>query len=308
MDKIKLKVNSKLYQGWESVRIKKSMQSICHTFSMDIYKGDEVDITNNDLIQILVNNKVFLTGYIDNYDLDIAATKKPLSISGKSKAMDLVDCNIKENKQYNNITIAQIISDLIKPFNMTVSTTLKLEPLEKFNTKIGETYFNAINRLCKQTNTLPVSDENGNLILIKNQDNLRSLTLKDQDFKTLKIQQKYNNRYSEYTYKKETAVVDVQEATLKDKDIKRFRPFVGNNNEDRTNEDMLQWKKTNDISKSILLTGTILNWNEKINTIVKLDTQIVKNSYLIKDIEYLKGNNGTISNITFVDKNLFKDN
>ena len=154
MDKIELKVNNNIYQGFESVRVNKSMQSIAHTFYMEIFKGDEVKITNNDLLQILVNDKVFLTGYLDDYEIDISDTKKPLSISGRSKAMDLVDCNIENNKQYKNINIVQIITDLISPFDITVSSSLSLEKIENFYTKTGETYFDAINRLCKQTNKI----------------------------------------------------------------------------------------------------------------------------------------------------------
>jgi len=69
---------------------------------------------------------------------------------------------------------------------------------------------------------------------------------------------------------------------------------------------MAIWKQNNDISRSIFLSGSLLGWNEEINTIITLDTELVKNSFLIKDIEYTKSDNGTISNINFVDKNLFK--
>jgi len=308
MDKIQLKVKNNLYQGWESVRIKKSMQSIAHTFSMEIFKGDQVQITNNDLLEILVNGKIFFTGYLDSYNLDISSTKKPLQISGRSRAMDLVDCNIEDNKQYNNINILQIIADLIAPFDIKVSTSLSLSVIEKFNTKTGETYFNAINRLCKQTNTLPISDNLGNIVIIKNANNISSNTLKDEDFKSLKLQKRYSNRFKKYTYKKETAIIQAVDGIVQDVEVERFRPFVGNNNEDKTNIDMANWKKSNDISKSISLSGSVLGWNEEINTIKKLDTELVKESYLIKDIEYIKNNNGTISDITFVDKNLFKEN
>ena len=105
--KLELKVQNRKYSGWENVRISKSMQSIAHNFSMDIFKGDQVEIGDDDLIQILVDDKIFFTGYLDNMTIGISDTKKPLSISGRSKAIDLIDCNISENKQYNKQNIKQ---------------------------------------------------------------------------------------------------------------------------------------------------------------------------------------------------------
>ena len=183
---------------------------------MTIFKGDEVDITNNDLITILKDGKPFLTGYLDSLDLGITDVKKPLSISGRSRAMDLIDCNISDNKQYSKLNAIQIISDFIKPFNIKVTTTLKLKPLETFNAKVGETYFNAINRLCKQINVLPTSDNLGNIKLIKNDLKESGIVLRDEDFKSLNFKQKYTSRYSEIVYKKESAIVDVTDAKVTD--------------------------------------------------------------------------------------------
>lgn len=303
--KLELKVNNKKYSGWENVSISKSMQSIAHIFSMDIFKGDQVSIEDDDLIQILVDDKVFFTGYLDDMTLGISDTKKPLSISGRSKAVDLIDCNISENKQYNKQNIKQIISDLISPFNITVSSILTLEPLEVFNTKIGETYFDAINRLCKQTNTLPISDDDGNIQIIKNQNNEISKILKDQDFKEIFYPKLLSQRFSEYTYKKESAITDVTDGTIKDTTVKRFRPFVGVNTEDKDNTDLAQWQKNQNNVEEVSLTAVVKGWDLQINTIVKLETEIVNNSFLVKDITYNKSDNGTISNVTFVSKDLY---
>ena len=302
---VKLKIKNKLYRGVEDISIDKSMQSIANSFSMNIFKGDTVDITNNDLIRILVDDEVFFTGYIDSYNLGIGDKKKPLLLAGRSKAMDLVDCNVLQNKQYNKQTILQIIKDIITPFDITVSSSLTLEPLETFNSKIGETYFTAINRLCKQTNTLPISKKDGNIELVKNQKTKSKKILRDGDFKELNFIQSFPSRFSQYTYKKETAVVNIQDGVIQDEDIERFRPFVATNNEDKTNEDLANWKKNNDIANSIALTGIVVGWDLEINEIVKVETDIVNNSFLIKDIQYERSNNGTISHITFVDKDLF---
>lgn len=303
---IQLKVNDKLYSGWQDVGIQKSMLNIADSFRMKIMKGLDVEITNNDLIEILVEGKVFFTGYMDNYSIRIGDTIQPLELLGRSKAMDLVDCNILDNKQYSNLNIVQIITDLVSPFEINVTSDLSLNILETFDTKIGETYFDAINRLCKQTNTLPISTKNGNIKIIKNQEVESSIILTDADFKDIYFTQNYVNRFSTYTYKKESILEDVSNANEKDLNISRFRPFVAVNTEDKTNIDLANWKMNLDKARSLTLSGTILGWDLEINQLVKIDTSLIKNTFLIMDIEYVKGNEGTTSNIILVDKDLFK--
>lgn len=303
---IQLKVNDKLYSGWQDVGIQKSMLNIADSFRMKIMKGLDVEITNNDLIEILVEGKVFFTGYMDNYSIRIGDTIQPLELLGRSKAMDLVDCNILDNKQYSNLNIVQIITDLVSPFEINVTSDLSLNILETFDTKIGETYFDAINRLCKQTNTLPISTKDGNIKIIKNQEVESSIILTDADFKDIYFTQNYVNRFSTYTYKKESILEDVSNANEKDLNISRFRPFVAVNTEDKTNIDLANWKMNLDKARSLTLSGTILGWDLEINQLVKIDTSLIKNTFLIMDIEYVKGNEGTTSNIILVDKDLFK--
>lgn len=303
--KLELKVNNRKYSGWEDVAVTKSMQSLVHNFSMNIFNGDQVAIQDDDLIKILKDDKVFFTGYLDDITLGISDTKRPLAISGRSKACDLIDCNISENKQYNKQNIKQIINDLIKPFGITVSSTLKLEPLEVFITKVGETYFNAINRLCKQTNTLPISDNNGNIEIIKNEQIQSPIILKDGDFKELNYPKKLSDRFSKYTYKKEGIVTDVTDGSTIDDTVLRFRPFVAVNTEDKDNKDLAEWKKNHNKVSEVSLTATVEGWDLEINTIVKLETSLVNNSFLIKEIVYSKSENGTVSNITLISKELY---
>jgi len=302
---IQVKANGFIYSGFESISITKSMQSISDTFSLEVFNGDQLNINGNDLIQILDDNKTKFTGYVDDYNLSIGDKKKPLVLAGRSKTCDLVDCNIKEIKQYNAQTPKQIISDLVSPFGLKVSSTLTLDSIDSFDTKVGETYFNAINRLCKQYNILPISDSLGNLKLIKNENKKISNTLKDNDLLSIDFNQNFTSRFSEYIYKQEFLIKDSTDSNVKDKDITRFRPFVDINSDDKTNEDMAKWKRNNDISKSINLQIVIDNWDIEINTIIKIDTSIVKNDFLVKDITYTYDNGGKKASATLVDKGLF---
>jgi len=300
-----LQVKNKKYVGWEKIGINKSMMTICDSLSMSLDDSVGIDITSDDLLQVYKDDKIFFTGYLDSYEHETQAKIKPLKITARSKTMDLVDCSIYENKEYTKLTALQIVKKLIEPFDISVSSNLKLETIETFSTKVGETYFNAINRLCKQVNILPVSDERGNIKLIKNSNIVQSKTLRDSDFLELKTKNIFNNRYSTYTYKKESASQDITDGISKDSAISRFRPFVDVNTEDKSNKDLAEWKKNNSLAKSISVDAKFKDWDYDINTIHNLDTKKTKGQFLIKDIQYSKDNNGTIAKVNFVDKDLF---
>ncbi len=303
---LELQIGNYRYSGWENVTINKSMDGIVDTFAMSIMNRD-IEINDDDIVKVIKDGEIFLSGYFDTINISINDTKQPMEVSGRSRPCDLVDCNIEKTKQYNNQNIVQIISDMVKPFNIKVSSSLKLEKLTIFKTKVGETYFDAINRLCKQTNTLPVSTKSGDLEIIKNSMKLYPIILKDCDFMELNYPRVLNERFSKYIYKKEGAGGDITDGVLKDENVSRYRPFVGVNTEDKTNQDMAKWKKNYNNAKEISLTAKVYGWDLEVNTLVKIDTSLVNNTFLVKEITYNKGDSGTYMDVTFVDRNLYSD-
>lgn len=303
--KIELKINSTRYSGWESVTITKSMTSIAHTFDMSILDSNDIMIENDDIIEILVDDKTFLTGYIDDMNISISDKKMPMQISGRSKSGDLIDSNILTTKQYNKLNTLQIASNIVSKFGMKVSSQEKMSHLEIFNTKVGETYFTAINRLCKQTNLLPISDSDGNIIIVKNNKKESSIVLKDGDFKSIKYSKKLTYRHDKYVYKKESISNDITDGIELDSSVKRFRPFVKVNSDDKDNSDLAKWQLNKNKAEEVTLSAVVYGWDLEINTIVKVNTSVVNNSFLIKEIKYSKSDSGTVSDVIFVEKGLF---
>tara|TARA_B110000858_G_C17798887_1_gene474060 strand:- start:1867 stop:2784 length:918 start_codon:yes stop_codon:yes gene_type:complete len=302
---IELRIKDKLYSGWKSVVIEKDMLSIANTFSISIDNGLQVGIEAGDKIQILKDKALFLTGYIDSLSIAISETKSPLILNGRSLSCDIIDCMIEENKQYIKQTALTIVQDVIKDFSIKVSSKLSLTPLETFDTKVGETFFNSINRICKQTNILPLSDNNGNIVLTRNDKTKYITVLKDSDLKEISYTSNLTSQYSKYSYKKESALSEVTDGSVENSNIKRYRPFVGVNTENKTNLDLANWKKNNSIANGTQLSIKVDNWDLEINKIIAIDSQLIKDSFLIKSISYEKSDLGLISSVTLVDKGLF---
>jgi len=113
------------------------------------------------------------------------------------------------------------------------------------------------------------------------------------------------SRFSKYTYKKEGIATDLTDGSESDDTVKRYRPFVEVNTEDKTNGDMAKWKMKFNKVDEVSLRGKMTGWDLEINTIIKLETSIVNNSFLIKDIVYSKGEDGTTSDIVLASKDAY---
>ena len=302
---IEIVINDAIYKGIENISINKDILNICNSFNISIESKEALNIKAGDKIIILENKKTFFVGYIDTYNIQITSNKSPLIISGRSLANDLVDSNITEFKQYTQLTPLSIIQDIIKDFNISVSTNLILDKLD-FNINIGDTYFNAINKICKQYNILVISNKNGNIELVKNTKKQNNVILKDKDLLSINYSNDLSKQFSEYTYLKETTTKDVKNGTVKNDKISRHRPFVKINNQNKNNLDLAKWEKQNKEANSEKLTITLLNWDFDINTILQIDTQIIKNSYLIKSIDYsYSSTGGKISKLELINKELY---
>jgi len=299
-----LKVGNKIYKGWENIRINKSMTSICHTFDMDIKTSQGIELDQNSLVTILKDGFVFLTGYVDFLEISIEDTQQPMRIAGRSKTADLVDCMIVENHEYSGQNALQIISHMIQNFDIGIYTDIDLEVVETFTTKVGETYFNAINRLCKQQNILPISDEFGDILLTINRKNISDIVL--QSFTSFRFSFDSSSRYSEYIYKQESSLDDVADQKLIDPIYDRYRPFVDiNNEENKSNNEMCKWKNNSDKARSFNLDVSIVGWDIDINSVIKIEAPFASGFWLVLDVDYSKSDNGSVSNLILCDKDLF---
>ena len=302
---IEIVINDAIYSGIENISINKDILKICNSFNISIESQEALNIKAGDKITILENKKTFFVGYIDTYNIQITNNKSPLSVSGRSLAGDLVDCNITQFKQYTQLEPLSIIQDIIKDFSISVSTSLTLNKLD-LNINTGDTYFNVINKVCKQYNILVISNKNGNIELVRNAKKQNNIILKDKDLLSINYSNDVSKQFKTYTYLKEEINKDVKDGTVENSKILRHRPFLKINNQSKTNLDLSKWEKQNREANSEKLTISVLNWDFEMNTILEIDTPIIKNAYLIKSINYsYSSTGGKISKLELINKELY---
>jgi len=176
MDNLKLLVDGKNIFGWKEISIRRSMESLCAAFSVTLrYENTpEVDaIVPEKPVSVLIvdsetnTETLVLTGYVDTRPRKLTANQNTLSITGRDKTQDLVDCSaiVKSNTILQS-TIGQIARLLSKPFNINVVDEAKnTTKFKKVTIQSGESGFSILERLCRQIGIIPQTDEKSQLIL-----------------------------------------------------------------------------------------------------------------------------------------------
>lgn len=176
-DTIALRVNGRAYSGWKSARITRGIETVAGSFELSVsdrWNGNETPwpIVEEDECIVTVNGVDLITGWVDSRTLDYDAKQHSLSVSGRDKAGELVDCSaVFKTWEYAQVALLSLAKKICAPFNIPVALDPSIKklpaPYTKFTIDPGETAFGVLDRACQICGVLPVSDGQGGLLLTR---------------------------------------------------------------------------------------------------------------------------------------------
>ncbi|OQM43534.1 phage baseplate assembly protein [Citrobacter braakii] len=246
MSRVELFIGGSIFSGWVSVSIRRSLEHLAGSFELELMiPGQPVpdSITPGLPLKLQINGVTVITGYLDTVKHKITATSNKITIAGRDKTGDLVDCSaVFKGSQWHNRTLEQIACDLCKPFGIRViwqvSDATAARPFATFTLQLSETVSDALTRAARHRGVLVTSNADGDLVFTqagnRQTDTLElGKNLLDADFTD-----DWRNRYSEYQVKghggggghkgeaKAAALLAAPKGTTDDKTITRYRPKV----------------------------------------------------------------------------------
>ncbi|EOA1531847.1 phage baseplate assembly protein [Salmonella enterica subsp. enterica serovar Braenderup] len=244
--RVELFISGKIFSGWIGVSVRRSLEHLAGSFSLELMlPGQPVPdgIDPGQPLKLQINGVTVITGYLDTVKHKLTATSNKITITGRDKTGDLVDCSaVFKGSQWHNRTLEQIARDLCKPFGIRViwqvSDAMAAKPFATFTLQLSETVSDALTRAARHRGVLVTSNADGDLVFTQagNQqtDTLElGKNLLDADFTD-----DWRNRYSEYLVKghggggghkgdaKMAALLAAPKGTTDDKTITRYRPKV----------------------------------------------------------------------------------
>lgn len=209
---VRLLVNGQAHGGWKSVRISAGIERQSRDFDLtvtDTWPSTDKSATSvvsrrirpGDECQVFIGNDLVLTGYVDATPIKYDGTQISVSVQGRSKTADLVDCcpvqslqatadsggggnwadvkTVDDNKQapvkpaprssqFTNQKLEAIAAALAQPYGVKViaeTDTGKVIPNHQIQQ--GETVFESIDRMMRLRHVLSTDNASGDLVLIE---------------------------------------------------------------------------------------------------------------------------------------------
>lgn len=273
-----LKVNGQKYVGWKRMSLSESLEQVFKSFEFtmaDRWPGQEINLPLRPGLacEVVLEGERVLTGYIDNAEPDIDAENHEVTISGRDKTQDLVDCSvIYKSGEWNNVTLAQLAKTVCEPFGITVVDIANANKVfKKVSLQTSETAFELLERLARQRAVLLNSDSAGNLLILRPEPTLYSTQLVEgENILSLSGRFSAQERYSLYVAKGQHFGDDnlngenaaSPSAKTTDSSL-RYRPLeilAEDNATAASLQDRIQWEKAVRNARSSEIQVTVQGW------------------------------------------------
>lgn len=239
---VRLTINDTSYDGWLSVNVTTSIENLSGTFSLsltDRWSGQDtaVVIKPTDSCTLSINGQIVITGYVDVVNLNLDANNHGITVTGRDKTADLIDCCVANGTgQYKNLTLSEIAKRLCAPFNIPVISAVDDGAIfPTFNVEQGATVYETLQKLCGARQCLAMSNGLGSLLITRAGDSEASTPLA-QGINIKSGSAAYDNslRFSQYICKGQLQGADTEEADeiagnmamSVDDGVIRYRPLV----------------------------------------------------------------------------------
>lgn len=319
-----LKVDGQSYGGWKTMAAESGIEQISGAFHLDVTDrwADQPEprpIKRGAAAQLLLDGEPVITGYVDDTDADFDELTHSLTVTGRDKTADLVDCSaIYGAGQWKGATLDRIARDLIAPYGIALTVQADVgTAFTSFNIQEGESVFATLDRAARMRAVLLTSDSNGGLLITRaaNEPIDTQLVL-GQNLKRLQFRQSWKERFSEYRVKgqgKGSATVYGKAlrgyASTSDSVVDRYRPLIvlseQQSGQNFTLQQRIDWERNVRIGRGTRATATVQGWRHRDglwrpNTLVSVraDAAGIDEQLLVVKVSYsLTDTRGTITEL-----------
>jgi len=322
--------NGQVFEGWESVRIKKDINSISNQFSLNIDDRFEDGNKNwplkpGEKVEIFIGKEKVITGYIETLRAGFSPGSRNFDVGGRSLPGDLVDCSVDGAQEFANIELKALAEQLVAPFGLKVFLSVTPKIIDKFAVKPSETVFEALNRAARLQGFFWVSTRAGNIRLTRTA-KARAVTalVESENIISGSISINTSHRYSKIKVIGQSAGSDTfpgsnaseAEGSAKDGGITRSRPLTviaeGSVTKEQA-QDRAEWEAASRVAKGSDINISVQGWRQVdgslwgINQVVAIDSKFlgIKRDMLISSVEHTQDQSGTFTNMSLVRKDSF---
>ncbi|EKB6101448.1 TPA: phage baseplate assembly protein [Escherichia coli] len=243
---VTLRTDGRLFTGWTSVSVTRSIESVAGYFELGVNVPPGTDLSGlapGKAFTLEIGGQIVCTGYIDSRRRQMTADSMKITVAGRDKTADLIDCAaVYSGGQWKNRTLEQIARDLSAPYGVTVRWELSDKESSAafpgFTLDHSETVYEALVRASRARGVLMTSNAAGELVFSRAASTATDELVLGENLLTLDFEEDFRDRFSEYTVKgyarangAEGDDIDAKsivsrKGTATDSDVTRYRPMI----------------------------------------------------------------------------------
>jgi len=169
---VRLVVDGQQYGGWQKVTIHRGIEQIAGTFEIEVterWAGQDVarPIRPGAECKVTIDGEAVITGYVDEAQLRYTSSEHTVSVSGRDRTGDLVDCSAPPT-QFMGRTLLQVATVLAKPFGIAVKSEVDAGgAFRSLKGEDGQTAHELLEQAAKIRAVLLLSDGLGGLVITR---------------------------------------------------------------------------------------------------------------------------------------------
>lgn len=160
------------YAGWTDVSIETSIDSVSGGFDLTLSAREKTGVTEWPIARgmactVTLGGETLITGWVDSVERRIAAEDYAISVRGRDKAGDLVDCSATNSPgSWRGKKLEAIAAEIAAPFGIALVIEGDTgKAFEKFALQPQETAFAAIERMARYRGLVCWSTGDGRVII-----------------------------------------------------------------------------------------------------------------------------------------------
>lgn len=334
-DEVTLTIGGQEISGWTDVRITRGVERLPSDFSIgmtELYPGELARVTAvpGSACVVKVGGEELITGYVDRFVPSLTADSHSISVVGRSKCADLVDCAAEwPGGQISGADASGIAQKLADVYGIGVKCSVKdLPVIPQFNLMLGESAFEIIERISRYSALLAYDLPTGDLQLAQvGTERAASGFSEGQNVLAASVEYSADQRYSTYQVFLQSVDVfhDLGETgnlifTIPDPNVARHRGLIliaeaGGSGQDIATRRAL-WEMARRAGHSRVVRLTCDSWRDSAgklwepNTVAPISLPTLKITapdFVIGEVSFQKSaDRGTIAELTLMSPDAYR--
>lgn len=296
-DELTLTVNGKQFGGWKEIKVTRSLTAIASGFSVSLtdrwtQEGQPWIIRPGDSATVKIGSDTVIVGYVDALNTSLSASDRTISVSGREKTCDLVDCSLDQH-EFLNVTLEDLAKKTAAPFGVSVKNLSGVRTrIPSVAVSNGETVHQVLEKYAKKQGVVLTSDGLGTLVMAKLGAVSAALVLQEGE-NLLSCSASFDNRerFSQYIVRggnnyQDEDVLELQtgaEGRAKDTGVSRFRLKIVNAESPVSRDEAskrAQWELVTRQAKAWTVSAKVQGWRAggalwAPNTLVKIQSPAI---------------------------------